>query len=246
MRDQISLSLNHIKNISLFNNLNEKELQEVLEKAQIRQCKKGEILFSCEDKALHLNLVLEGVVKLFTSNEEGEETILQIVDLGKTLNDIFNSKFQTNAQALENCKILALPRLRTKEFVQKNLNFALNILDETTEKNSRLVMQLGQLKLKNAKQKVGQFLLGIAFEKGNNKAKVITLKCDKAVIASYLGIKPETLSRSLQKLKDDGEIAVEKNQITLLQENSLCQYCDSKIAEKCSRKASYFCEQNHF
>ncbi|MBP7710219.1 MAG: Crp/Fnr family transcriptional regulator [Rickettsiales bacterium] len=246
MTNQIYLSLSLIKKISLFGNLSGKELQEILQKAQIHQFKKGEILFSREDKALHINLVLEGVVKLFISNEEGEETVLQIADFDKTLNDIFSSKFQANAQALEICKILTIPRLQAKEFAAKNLNFALNILNETAEKNIQLTTQLAQQKLTNAKQKVGQFLLGMAFEKTGEKAKNITLKCDKSVVASYLGIKPETLSRTLQKLKDDGEISVEKNQITLLQEHSLCHYCDSKIAEKCSRKTAHFCEQNQF
>ncbi|MBU6339146.1 MAG: helix-turn-helix domain-containing protein [Rickettsiales bacterium] len=100
---------------------------------------------------------------------------------------------------------------------------------------------LAKLKLANSKQKVGQFLLGVAFGKGSDKKKNVELKQDKSLIASYLGIKPETLSRTLQELKNDGEIVVEKNKITLLQNNSLCDYCDSKINSKCNNRNTSFC-----
>lgn len=36
-------------------------------------------------------------------------------------------------------------------------------------------------------------------------------KIDNKILASYLGIKPETLSRILKKLKSDGEITIKKN-----------------------------------
>lgn len=237
--------LDVIKKIPLFADLNEVEIREILKNSQTHNCQKGKTLFSCEEKSLNLYIVLSGVLKIFISDSEGEETVLQIADFGKSLNDIFNANFQSNAQALEDCSLLAIPLLDAREFLAKNLNFSSKILSDISAKNSELLAQLTQLKLTNAKQKVGQFLLGMAFEKSGDKEKNIELKCDKSVIASYLGIKSETLSRTLQKLKNDGEITVKKNQITLLQDNSLCDYCDSKIAAKCKQHQSSFCQDPH-
>ena len=118
-----------------------------------------------------------------------------------------------------------------------------NLLQEEAQRNIDLLKQMTNLKLANAEHKLGQFLLGMAFEKGD-KAKNIELKTSKAAIASYLGIKPETLSRALNKLKSLGDIAVEKNKITLLKPDSLCSFCDKENAQKCSHKNSSFCIHN--
>ena len=61
-------------------------------------------------------------------------------------------------------------------------------------------------------------------------------KIDNKILASYLGIKPETLSRILKKLKSDGEITIKKNLITFLKIDSLCQYCNQNTSEKCLEK----------
>ena len=84
----------------------------------------------------------------------------------------------------------------------------------------------------------------MSFEKSGDKTQNIQLKCDKSTIASYLGINPETFSRTLRKLKDDGEISIEQSNITLLQKQSLCKYCDSETSAKCNLRSSNFCEEN--
>ena len=235
-----------IKKTALFANLDERELQEVLKNTQISNRKKGEILFFVEEKVLNFYVVLEGAVKIFIADEDGVETVLQIIGAGKFINDVFGDSFQASAQALTDCTILVIQARQIREFLKKNLNLAENLLIETAEKNAELLSQLTQIKLTNSKQKVGQFLLGRAFEKNSSKSKNIELQCEKSVVASYLGINPETLSRNLQKLKNDGEIAVEKNKITLLKDHSLCSYCDSKIATKCDQRGAGFCVQKYW
>jgi CRP-like cAMP-binding protein len=173
------------------------------------------------------------------------EAVIQIINAGSSINDIFNDKFQVNIEAVNDSTILSISSQQFKKFIKENANLANNVLLDISLKNKNFIDQLVQLKMANSKQKVGQFLLGMAFEKGS-KAKNIELNFDKSVIASYLGIKPETLSRTLKKLKKDREIAVEKNKITLLRENSLCGFCNSKITIKCHRYNSSFCEQNPF
>lgn len=130
-----------------------------------------------------------------------------------------------------------------QKFTKNNLNLTHNLLLETPEKNADLSDQIARLRLTNSKQKVGQFLLKMAFQNSPKKAELIELEYDKADLASYLGINPETLSRTLQKLKNDGEIEVEKNKI-ILKEQSLCNYCDSKISAKCVHHKSDFCKQD--
>lgn len=243
MKNRVTQHINIIKNIPLFADFSENELSEILKNSQIKTCEKGEILFSKDQKALNFYIVLDGLAKLFISNLEGEEAIIAIADSGKSLANLFSDVFSTDAHIMENSTILSLPLKNFREQVRKNPKLAVNMLLDASSQNKSFVNQIGQLKLGNAQQKLGQFLLEMAFEKGD-KIENINLKYDKNMIASYLGIKPETLSRTLKKLKKDGEISVKKRAITLLQKNSLCQYCNSEIATKCTSRGSDFCEQN--
>jgi len=240
----IHQDLNSLSNISLFRNLNESELQEILKESQIIKCKKGKILFSQEEKALNFYIVISGMIRLFINDADGMETTLQIVECDNFVNDMFVNNFQTNAQAMEDSKLLSMPLQKFRESVKNNLSLANNIIAATSSKNEKLVNQLIHLKLSNAKQKVGNFLLGMSFEKSGDKTQNIQLKCDKSTIASYLGINPETFSRTLRKLKDDGEISIEQSNVTLLQKQSLCKYCDSETSAKCNLRSSNFCEEN--
>lgn len=241
MNIRISQNFNLIKKVALFTNLNEGELTEILENSQISNCKKGESLFSTEEGVLYFHIVLSGTVKTFISDIDGSETVLQIINCGNFINDAFADIFQTNAQAAEDCTILSIPIRKFREFVKNNLKLASTFLAEITKRNAELLDQLTRLKITNSKQKLGQFLLGMAFENNGNKSREVELKCDKSVIASYLGMNPETLSRNLQRLKDDGEISVTKNKITLLKDSSLCNYCNNKIAMKCDQHKASFC-----
>ncbi len=111
--------LDVIKKIALFADLGEIEIREILKNSLILKCKKGKTLFCREEKSLNLYVVLSGVLKIFISDSEGEETVLQIADFGKSLNDIFSKNFQSNAQALEDSSLLAIPLLDAREFQLK-------------------------------------------------------------------------------------------------------------------------------
>ena len=235
-------SLINTNKIRFFNNLSAKQIKQTLNECQIKICPKNKILFFAQSPATNFYIVLEGSLKLYNSNEDGLEAVLQIISANNFLGDFFSKNFQANAKALEDTKLIFLPTKKLQELVQNNSILAQNILLETATQNQELLAQINDLKLTSSKKKLGQFLLDLAFENGANKAKEIKLKFEKSLIASYLGMKPETLSRTLQKLKNDGEIIVKKNHITLPQEQSLCNYCNEKIAAKCSiHKTLEFC-----
>ncbi|MFO1242058.1 MAG: helix-turn-helix domain-containing protein [Rickettsiales bacterium] len=72
------------------------------------------------------------------------------------------------------------------------------------------------------------------------RTKNLKLPYDKSLIAGYLGMKPETFSRTLQSLKEQG-IDIDKNQVSLPDVFALCDYCDMELTEKCSRAGTKEC-----
>ena len=243
MSSILSKNLSLVKNIKLFSGLENKELETVLSNAIIIKYQSGKNLFLAEEKISDFKILISGSVKIFALSEEGEESILQIIKPYQSISNIFATHYLASGQAMENSEVISIPLTQLKEHSKSSLQLLANLLQEEAQRNIDLLKQMTNLKLANAEHKLGQFLLGMAFEKGD-KAKNIELKTSKAAIASYLGIKPETLSRALNKLKSWGDIAVEKNKITLLKPDSLCSFCDKENAQKCSHKNSSFCIHN--
>ncbi len=242
MKKFVNDDLKLVSGLSFFANFKKEDLAEILGSSQISKFKKSQNIFFAEDKALNFYMVIDGAVKLTIIDEDGNEAVLQIVEAGGFLNDIFGDVLQTSAKSMLDCTLLSFPIDQARDLLHKFPTFGLAILQETARRNKLLVDKLCSLRISDSKQKVGQFLLEMAFDGGERKSKTFDLKYEKSVIASYLGINPETLSRTLQKLKDLEEITVEKNKITLLKIDSLCDYCNSEIAGKCVMHKADFCK----
>jgi CRP-like cAMP-binding protein len=242
MKKFVSDDLKLLDSLSLFSRFKKEDLEQVIDVAHVSKIKKAQNIFFAEDKISSFYIVVDGAVKLTVIDEDGNEAVLQIVERGGLLNDVFSDRFQTSAQAMKDSVLLTFSIDRAVDLLNKVPAFGLMILKETAKRNRLLVDKLSSMRISDSKQKVGQFLLEMAFEEGAKKSKTFDLKYEKSAIASYLGINPETLSRTLQKLKDLGEITVDKNKITLLKIDSLCDYCNSEIAGKCSSRQSDFCK----
>lgn len=242
---KIAQYLEIIRHLPIFVNVQEEDLQDILKYSHINDCKKGSLLFSEGEMANRFYIVLEGWIKIFRGNSEGEESIMQMVGIGSPAlgtTIVSNSSFPASAQIISKAKVLSIPAVIIREYIRKNNDLANNMLATIANQSKDLISQLGQLTLQTAQQRVGWFLLDLFLkegEKGNN----VSLPYDKSLIASYLGMKPETFSRMLQTMKDENELEVDKNVITLSDAFSLCHYCDNETASKCNYQDSNECPE---
>lgn len=228
--------------LPLFVGLNEETLQDILKYSRVVSHNKGALIFMQREQATRFYIVLEGWVKLFKGNPEGEESILQVMGVGETLLEtvIFNNTpYPVNAQAVEQVKLLSIPAAIIRERLQHNKELAMNMLTTVAGRSQALISQFEQLTLKTVTQRVGWFLLKLFLESGERSSD-LKLPYDKSLIASYLGMKPETFSRTLQTLRERG-ILVDGNMVNLPDVFALCTYCDMELAERCSRAGTEEC-----
>ena len=172
------------------------------------------------EKIINFYIVLDGLVKLFKNNSEGKELILEMMRPNQALSPdsiLFNSTFLNSAQIVENSQVLIIPKQSFTSQIKNNLNLAENVMTSIARRSLALARHLSDLALKNVAERICLFLLDLFNEEGDKKIGSIKLPYDKSLIASYLGMKPETFSRGLNQLKEQNLIRVEKNLITVLQ-----------------------------
>jgi CRP-like cAMP-binding protein len=224
-----------IKTLPTFIGLSKTDIQKILEHSYIRDHKKGTLLFLEGEQPVRFYIILEGWIKLFRGNEDGEETVLQMVGEKKGIVEtaiLLGTPMPVSAKVVENAKILSIPSSAIREYIKSNRDLASNMLSTMAQQSKELINKLGLLTLKSAEQRLGWFLLNLFLE-NDKQLNEIRLPYDKSLIASYLGMKPETLSRALQLLKENDSISIDRNIITLSNIFSLCEYCDSETGEKC-------------
>jgi len=223
MKKHPKTNLEFIKKLPIFNNLCTENIDDILALSTIFNIKKNKLLFFKDEEVKNFYIILKGSVILFENTADGNQNVIQLLNQDEVIGDIFAKNFVFNALSNEDSLIMLIPVKLIRELIKNNQIFCLNLLKETSSENRKILNLLSKIKVIDAKHRVAQFILSIAFE-GENKLKNARLDYGKSIIASYLNIKPETFSRILQRFKMDGEIKMNKNFLTLTKEDSLFRY----------------------
>ena len=77
-----------LKKVSLFDNLNDEQLEHILRIAQRRTIPQGSILFQEKELGHTFYVVLAGSIKLFTKGNNGEEKVLSLVNAGESFGEL--------------------------------------------------------------------------------------------------------------------------------------------------------------
>ncbi len=226
-----------IKKTPLFQNISQRDIEELATHCHQKNLSKGQELFSMGDKADSLYIVLKGWVKLYRTSKEGEEAIINIFGPGESFAEaaVFNDShtYPVNAQAIEQSTLIDIPYGYFVRKIEDDKNFALRILGAIASRQHYLVQQLEQVTTRSATQRIGAFLLRFCIKESQNKDGVwiVDLPYDKSVISTRLNIKPETFSRALAKLEPYG-VSIDKRQIIITDKQGLMEYCDVPTYER--------------
>lgn len=226
--------LNIINGLDTFKHCDASFVEALSQQSQIQSLKKGQVLFVHEDSALRFYIVLDGWIKLFRETLEGTQAIVDILTkdhiFGETA--IFQDDlYPYSAEAAEAAEIISLPLALLKTEIENNSKLALSMLSSMARFRRQQDQELEHRTLQNAPQRIGCFLLRLANQEEQGEI-TIHLPYDKTLLASRLGMQPETFSRALGKLKSETGIVIKGSTITMDSLSQLSQYsCAACSAE---------------
>ena len=227
--------LKFLSELPLFNDIPDEEIESLLSLIKVRNYQKGEILSINVDKRPRLYITLDGQFKLTKVNERGDEMIIKVVNKGEVVSPMhFSHYYEVSAQFIKETALLYLSEDTVNKLVKDNPSFAKNIINMLAEDIQSLMMTAEVWRLKNTTERVGWYLASV------NKKNMGKLPISKSLLASHLGMTPESLSRALKKLSDEG-IKIEHKVIKQETEKELCSYCDRVIGVNCNLFGSKDC-----
>lgn len=189
----------------LFADLARADLAVLLDQAQAASYPETELLFSQGDKADRFFVVLAGRVNLFALTEAGDQSIIEVFDPVGTFAEaaMFSSgKFPLNCEVVAGSKLVHVPAAPFMKRLSENRALAFHLLAGLSLWQKRMIHEITELKSKSPGQRLASFLLALARD-AEGQAQV-RLPITKAVLASRIGIAPESLSRALGRLKAVG------------------------------------------
>jgi len=210
----------------LFQNLPETALMELAQHAVERKIQQGQILFTANTPADGLYVVLSGSVRAFRENIDGREQTIHVEHAGGTLAEVAvfdGGSYPSSTMAEEDSEVLFLAKEDVRRFLLRHPEAALAAL-ALMAKKLRVVASLAeQLALKDVSQRLAMLLLEEAKQKSEKLQDGISfsLPLSHTQLASRLGSVREVVTRSLQKLVQQGIIEVRGHRIAILKVRAL-------------------------
>ncbi len=202
--------------------------------ASVREQKlgKGQILFHRGDAAEHFYYVNSGLIELSLIAPSGEKKTLEVVGPGRTFGEAVafmqEHRFPVTAEALEDVHTAQIPNHAYLDVLKSNSGACMRLLADISRHLHARVREIEKLTIQNARHRLIGYLLDHVTQTTNDAA-TIHLDLPRHIIASRLSIKPETLSRLLRNLTDEGLVSIDDRDVSIHRVSDLRSY-DQSIA----------------
>jgi len=197
--------LEQIRQAVLFRGMPRDELADLFSSAKVDTRERGEILFRPGDQADRFYFLLDGRIDLYVESSKHKESTIDLVGAGEAFGiaSIFDrGQFLHGAKVVESARFVMVSAEPFLSHLGNDFTLVKSMMASMSAHLRFLVRQVGELKLKTTGQRLGSFLLSLTdAEEGEAD---VTLPYDKKLLANRLGMKPESLSRALGKLREVG------------------------------------------
>lgn len=201
------------KKHQLFSKLTDLQIDRVCQFSQLQQLNDGQLLFSQDDKVASFYMVLNGKIKLFRMSPDGQEKIIEIVKAGEVFAEALmftnQSDYPVSAAALTDTIVIAINAKKFREMLWDSTATCLLLLGDMSLRLRKLIKEIDTLTLHSGTCRVASYLIQ-EMPEGESEFK---LEIPKNIIAARLSIKPETFSRIIKSLNNQGVLSIDGNSV---------------------------------
>ena len=219
------MSLDHRMDVlaksTWFRNLPANALAELAAQGRERKLARGQILFTANEPADGMYVVLSGSVRAFRENMDGREQTIHVERVGGTLAEVSvfdGGPYPSTTMAEEDSELLFLAKEDVRRFLLEHPEAALTALAILAKKLRTVASLAEQLALKDVTQRLAMLLLEEAKRKTPKLQDGVSfsLPLSHTQLASRLGSVREVVTRSLQKLVQQEVLAIRGHRIVIL------------------------------
>lgn len=207
-----SLQYETIRQHYLFSGLDEDVFDALASEISIETFEKGEVLFHRGDSAAAFYYIENGQIELSLISPDGQKKIVEVIPHGRTFAEAIvfmpEAKFPVTAESLSDSTVYRIPNDSYRRLLKENSDACMRLLSDVCRHLHQRVQEIERLTIQNARSRLSSYLIDHIVETNDDEATV-RLDLPKHIIASRLSVTPETLSRLLRSMADDGILTVD-------------------------------------
>jgi CRP/FNR family transcriptional activator FtrB len=209
--------------LPLFAGMGRQDIGRILKFSTVQRYPPGTVLFNEGEQPDKLHVILSGTVEIFATcgGREWGMMLLNSGDVFVPAAVMFNEPYTTSARTLGSCRLLLLDAERVRAEAANSAPLALQIGRAIAGQFRVAMRQVLDLKSRSAAQRLASFLLNIV---DSSNGSIPELPMRKRNLAARIGMTPETLSRTLQVLADNG-LVVRGRQIIVRDRSRIEDFC---------------------
>lgn len=200
----------------LFASLPDAGLDKLVQACRVVALGNEQSLFHQGGDAQHFYLVLSGAIKLYRVSPDGQAKVIEVVRQGEAFAEalmfLHQKAYPLNAEAMGKSNVVAIPSALYKELLLSSPECALGVMGNMAMKLHRRISEIETLTLQNTRHRLANYLFGLLPDPTARQG-VIQLPMAKQLIASQLAMQPETLSRLIKEMKQQGLISVKASRV---------------------------------
>ncbi|WP_298770159.1 Crp/Fnr family transcriptional regulator [uncultured Shewanella sp.] len=228
---------NHVKasmaQHHLFASLECEELNAILKPSSYLSFVEQTPIFYQGDIARRFYLVMEGHLQLYRTNLQGQEKVIEIVRQGQTFAEalMFDkcARYPVSAKSISACELISVDSEVYLKILKNNATACFAIMANMSKRLRKHLNEVEVLSLENAQNRFLLFLQANVHQNGEKQwhqdeldgEGIIKLDIPKQMLASRLSIQPETFSRLIKKMIQEGLIWVKGDKIHIPSLNQL-------------------------
>ncbi len=203
-----------IRALPLFRDMRAESFDRLLQAGYVQSFPPQLDLFEQGEAADFLHILIEGMVELYASWQARESTMTIVRPVGTFILAacIRDAPYLMSARTLEKSRLVMVPAPDLRAVFRSDPAFAMSTIDELAQCYRAVVRHSKTLKLRTARERLAAYVLRQSERDGG--AASFVLPVEKRMLASYLGMTAENLSRAFKTLLDDG-VKVDGNRIII-------------------------------
>lgn len=193
-----------VRHLPLFRDMDQANFDALLGRSYVQNFPVGLEMIRQGDPADFLHVMLDGAVELY-AKWGGRECTMAVVRPVSTFilaACIKDAPYLMSARTLQRSRIILIPSADLRAIFRRDTDFAVSVINELAACYRAIVRNTKGLKLRNSRERVAAYILRQS--RLLDDAPSFRLPVEKRLLASYLGMTPENLSRTLRALEEHG------------------------------------------
>jgi CRP-like cAMP-binding protein len=208
-----------------FRGLSPLDVESILGKIShtVKSFSKGQTIAQREEEVKNLCIIVAGSVKGEMVDYSGKILKVEEMTAPQPIAHAFlfgeRNRYPVDVIAIEDCKILFIPKPDVIRLLQQNDIILGNYLNAISNRAQFLSNKLWFLSFKTIKEKVAHYLLNLSKDSNTN----ILLPKSHQELAEFFGVTRPSLARVFAELQGDGIITVDRRDVVILNRNKLLE-----------------------